>query len=219
MSSEIKAPWTQALAWWLVGLLGAWLFRILFRSVRLTVTGQTPPAGSVLGLYHQQFALITPWTRACGLMKKPFSVLVSDHRDGEYLARIIQNLGGSTVRGDSRRRPVAGLRAILQVGKEGHTLVFAMDGPVGPRGVIKTGVVAAALMLQKPVRLVFASAHKPLVFSKAWDRFFIPLPFRRAYLHIAEPWFPDAQKSVEENLAALSAHAAWEQGRLQIPPP
>lgn len=219
MSAVDKAPWTQRLAWWLVGLLGAWLFRILYRSVRLAITGHTPPAGAVLGLYHQQFALITPWTRASGLMKTPFSVLVSDHRDGEYLARIIENLGGSTVRGDSRRRPVAGLRAILQVGKEGHTMVFAMDGPVGPRGVIKTGVVAAAVMLKKPVSLVFASAHKPLVFSKAWDRFFIPLPFRRAYLHIAEPWFPRAEMSVEENLAALSAYAAVEQGRLPLPPP
>ncbi|MBN8217942.1 MAG: DUF374 domain-containing protein [Spirochaetes bacterium] len=214
----MKPSLPQRLAWFLAGHLGSVLLRALYRSVRLEKTGDADIHGKIVGLWHQQFALFAPWCVDIGAIRRaghPASVLVSDHRDGEYLARIIQCLGGDLVRGDSRRKPVAGLKAIVRRLREGDTGIFAMDGPVGPLRRIKPGIVAASLMTGKPIVLVFNHAERKWVLTAAWDHFFFPKPFSRAHIRVSPDWFPKPGKTPEENTADLEAFAAAEEARLK----
>lgn len=214
----MRAPPLQRLAWFLAGLLGSALLRALYRTVRLEKTGDPRIHKKIVGLWHQQFALFAPWCVEIGATRRakdPITVMVSDHRDGEYLARIIQCLGGDLVRGDSRRKPVAGLIAIVRRIREGATSGFAMDGPVGPRKRIKPGIVAASLMTGKPIVLVFNGAERKWVLRSAWDHFFLPKPFTRAHLHISPDWRPDPSKTPLENTADLEAFALAEEAKLK----
>ncbi len=202
---------------WLAGWLGYLVFNRIYDSLAIRVSGDNRVQGKIVGIYHQQFLLFSVWCVHIGLSKKnggKICIMVSDHRDGEYLNQIIQRLGGVTVRGDSRRKPIAGLKAILKKVDEGYTTVFAVDGPVGPAREFKPGIVMAALMTGKPIAMVFTSAQKKWVFASAWDRFFIPKFFSPARIHVAPDFYPDREKSLEENLSALTAFSEAEEKKI-----
>lgn len=202
---------------WLAGWLAFLIVPNLYRTLRLRVTGDGRLRGKIVGIYHQQFLIFAVWCRNIGLHWRhggKLCVMVSDHRDGEYLHQMIVRFGGVTVRGDGRRKPIAGLKAILKKIEEGFTTVFAVDGPVGPAREIKPGIVMASLMSGKPIVMVFTAAQKKWSFEKAWDRFFIPKPFSPARIHVSPDFFPDRTLSIEENVAALKKFADAEEKKV-----
>src|SRR5262245_37931196 len=60
------------------------------------------------------------------------AVLVSQHRDGELIARIITCLGFCTGRGSSTRGGDGGIRDMLAHAVAGRLLGLTPDGPRGP---------------------------------------------------------------------------------------
>src|SRR5690606_6235876 len=66
--------------------------------------------------------------------------MVSEHRDGELIAEVVQHLGGLVARGSSTR---GGARAYLEMLKryQGHGWVVTPDGPRGPRGSVHEGII------------------------------------------------------------------------------
>ncbi len=72
-------------------------------------------------------------------------VLVSLSRDGAMQARALALQGLRVVRGSSSRGGARGLAALVRaMRRDGADAAFAVDGPRGPRGVVKGGVVVAA---------------------------------------------------------------------------
>ena len=68
-------------------------------------------------------------------------VLISQHRDGELIARIIALLGFGSVRGSSTR---GGTKAIFQMADKnlgGYDVAVTPDGPRGPRYEVQPGVI------------------------------------------------------------------------------
>ena len=87
------------------------------------------PAGTdpvVFTLWHgQMLPILYAHGMRCG-------ILISEHRDGEIIARIVEMFGHFAVRGSSSR---GGTRALLEAVKqvrEGTDMVFTPDGPRGP---------------------------------------------------------------------------------------
>ncbi|BCS87148.1 hypothetical protein PSDVSF_03900 [Pseudodesulfovibrio sediminis] len=116
-----------------------------------------------------------------------FAVMVSQSKDGEFIARIIERLGHHTVRGSSSR---GGVRALIQakkmMEKDNDVVVVTMDGPRGPRHKVKDGIIYLA---QKTGALIFpvrVFPEKTKVFEKSWDRFELPYPFTRTPIYIGE---------------------------------
>lgn len=103
------------------------------------------------------------------------AVLVSRHRDGEILARVLDSLGYEAVRGSSTRGGAAGLRRMIEAGREGRPLAFTPDGPRGPARVPKPGVVRAASAAGLPVVPVGAASTRGWRLG-SWDRFLVPAP-------------------------------------------
>lgn len=108
------------------------------------------------------------------------TLLVSQHRDANWLGWMAQDFCYHTVRGSSTK---GGLKAILQYRKEhqNSSLVVTPDGPRGPRRVLAPGCVQLSSLLQIPIIPVGVGYDRPYR-APTWDRFAIPRPGSRARL-------------------------------------
>lgn len=137
----------------------------------------------ILAFWHAQQLMIPVGYRGTGA-----HVLISQHGDGEIIARIIARFGHQAVRGSSTRGGAGALRALIKLGRAGQDLVVTPDGPRGPRQVAKLGVVQLAKATGLPiVPLAFACSTRQ-VFS-SWDRFMVPFPFSRGLFLYGKPMF------------------------------
>ena len=124
------------------------------------------------------------------------SMLVSQSRDGQVIARAIEKLGFGTVRGSAaKRRPdgrgqtkggEAAVRQIVELVERGISIGITPDGPRGPRMRASKGVAALALLARTPIVTVSWSVTNGRLLG-SWDRMLLPLPFGRGVFVIAPP--------------------------------
>ncbi len=115
------------------------------------------------------------------------TILVSQSKDGELMAKGAQALGYRVTRGSSTRGAVGGLLALIKAAREGRTVVLAVDGPNGPRGVCKPGIVRVVQKAGVPLLPVGVAGSRRLVFHKSWNRAYLPLPFSRQVIYVDKP--------------------------------
>jgi len=125
--------------------------------------------------------------------KKNVGILISSHFDGEIIARITKRLGYHPHRGSSTRGGAAGLMAML---KDDHVwyLAITVDGPRGPKEVVKPGVIYLALKSGLPIVPVSCNSSDKWVL-KSWDNFEIPKPFARITVAMGQPIYIDSSKT------------------------
>jgi len=155
-------------------VVGTWIIKLLGRVNRLHYVNQqivqklhAQRHGIIFAVWHSQqllMPLVFPENQPC--------VLVSQHRDGEIIYRIIKRFGGSGVRGSSSRGGGLALRQLIRVGRSARDILVTPDGPKGPREVVKPGIIHLAKMTGLPiVPLVFACSKKKF-FQVGMDLFF-----------------------------------------------
>jgi lysophospholipid acyltransferase (LPLAT)-like uncharacterized protein len=105
------------------------------------------------------------------------SMLVSRHRDGEFIVRVGQHMGFQFVRGSTTR---GGAAALLEMRERSRSMNLAVtpDGPKGPRRVLAPGAVFLASKLQMPLVAIAMGYDRPWR-ARSWDRFAVPRPFSR----------------------------------------
>jgi len=122
--------------------------------------------------WHQRwFAGITFMPR-----RHPISIMVSQSKDGELISRIIAALGWHVVRGSSSRGGSKALRQLLECLKRGIAVGHIVDGPRGPFGEIKPGLLSLAQISGMPIVPMITSSERKWTFN-SWDRFMVPKPF------------------------------------------
>ena len=135
--------------------------------------------------------------------------LVSHHRDGEYITRLVQKWGYTAVRGSSSRGGLDALRELVRHLRGGRSLAITPDGPRGPREKLKPGPLLAAQLAGAPIIPVASGASRASYFG-GWDRFLIPHPFARLQIAYGEPVY--VPRRADE--AGLQAVADEVEGRL-----
>ena len=140
----------------------------------------------VLAFWHGQIFL------AAGAFHRVFPegseiwTLISQHFDGEIIARTVKPFGVHSIRGSSTRGGREALREMIQAIAEGRRLALTPDGPRGPRCKAQRGVVL--LSQRTGTQIVPLSwCARPSFRLKSWDRFQIPLPFARASVVFGDP--------------------------------
>jgi lysophospholipid acyltransferase (LPLAT)-like uncharacterized protein len=148
--------------------------------------------------------------------RKRVSIMVSEHRDGEFIAQTVRLLGFVPVRGSTTR---GGLRALFQMAdraSSGFDVAITPDGPRGPRWRVQLGVITLAQRTGMPIIPVAngASSKKNL---SSWDRYLIPLPFSRVVVLFGKSIFVPRELSpgdverkrleVERAMTALALRA------------
>ena len=128
---------------------------------------------------------------------KPVGILISQHRDGEYISRIAKIFGFQVFRGSATRGGVRAFKQMIRAIRGGLNLVITPDGPKGPCARVKSGVIELAKLTGAPIVPVSFSASRRR-FLKSWDAFLLPLPFSRAVYIWGEPIYVDPMANKEE---------------------
>jgi lysophospholipid acyltransferase (LPLAT)-like uncharacterized protein len=179
-----RHPWWMPLAAWagagLVRLLGAtWRFELA--DAPEYTAAEAGGERFIYAFWHSALLPMAVMHRGRGI-----AVLVSRHRDGELITRIIHRLGYVTGRGSSTRGGEAGVREMLAWADAGRHLAFTPDGPRGPAERAKEG---ASFLAQRTGRRVvpIALGVRSAWVLRSWDRFRIPKPFARVVVAHGAP--------------------------------
>ncbi len=186
----------QRLLGWLIPRLIYLVHKLLALTVRWEFVGERYKAGDapyILSFWHARILMM------------PFaykgwdgSMLISEHKDGAYIADAVELMGIKSSRGSSTRGGARALLEMIKIARTGRSLGITPDGPKGPREVVQPGTVQLAKKSGLPLRAV-CYATKRHKRANSWDRFYIPLPFTRGVFVIGEPVYADSDDD-DENL-------------------
>jgi len=115
------------------------------------------------------------------------AAIVSEARDGQYLAAFARRLGYAIIPGSSTRGGTRALRAAVRTLQAGVSVGLTPDGPRGPRRELKPGVIIAAQRGGGTIVPVHAEA-RPTWRLGSWDRMQVPSPFARIRIAYGEPF-------------------------------
>jgi lysophospholipid acyltransferase (LPLAT)-like uncharacterized protein len=195
MSGRPRAT-RNPILWDFLGRLVAWLLRGLGATWRVRVEGPDPFGGTgplVLGTWHRSLLIAAYGWRDRGLV-----IPVSRSRDGDRIDGVLRRLGfAESARGSSSRGATTVLREVIRRVRRGEVIGMLPDGPRGPAGVAKPGIVALARATG--ARLVpVGIAAKPAWRFGSWDRAELPRPFARVHCVYGEPmWVPHEARGEE----------------------
>ena len=223
-----KSPFSRAVAalredrlvlrivpWFAAGFM-----KCVFRLLRVVHVGRAYPESCwakgerIIVVFWHGRLLMMPFVYP----EKPGAILISQHRDGEYISRIAAILGFEAIRGSATRGGMRAFKQMIRAIKERLNLVITPDGPKGPRAKVKPGVIELARLTGAPIVPVSFSTSRRR-FLKSWDAFLVPVPFSRAVYIWGEPMYvpPTAtkdevakcQEALEERLNLLTMKADY----------
>lgn len=113
------------------------------------------------------------------------SLMISKSSDGELIAGVARRSGFYPVRGSSSRGGRPALVEMIGRLKETGLAAHILDGPTGPMGVVKAGVIQLASAAGAAIVPFYTSADRAWYF-KSWDRFMLPKPFARVTLRFGD---------------------------------
>ena len=119
--------------------------------------------------------------------REKIHILISPSTDGEIIARIVEGIGFSTVRGSTKRQGAKATREIISLLEDGKNVVYAIDGPKGPHGKVKEGIIRIAQMAQRPIVPISGAANLKKVIP-SWDKYEIYFPFAKVPVVFAIPY-------------------------------
>ena len=176
--------------------LGSSLLRYLVYlyslTFRLTIVNEKPwrdyveqGGKAVLCCWHQQFFISVYFARR--YLKYKVVVMVSRSADGDLAARVVEAAKAYAVRGSSSQGGASAMKEMIERLKEKKSLVAfqILDGPRGPAGKVKPGIIAIGARADAIIVPVTITADRAW-YMKSWDRFMIPKPFA----HVRVNFFP-----------------------------
>ena len=168
--------------------LGSGALRMLARTWRIRVINpsaldnlRAAKRAFIFSLWHGQLLPLLWHHREEGVV-----LLISEHQDGEMVARAAESLGYALVRGSTTR---GGDRALISVIRElqaGREVAITPDGPRGPARKYAPGALIAAQRSGAVILPVVAVADKAWRL-RSWDQFMIPKPFARVTVAYGDP--------------------------------
>jgi lysophospholipid acyltransferase (LPLAT)-like uncharacterized protein len=170
-----KMRWIVRLGTLLVrALASTWRVRVIGDEGLRTERGEGRPV--IITLWHGQMLPLLYHHRG-----EQVAVVISEHRDGEIIARIAMALGHRTVRGSTTRGAGRALLSMVRQVESGRDIAVTPDGPRGPAKSFAPGALIVAQRTGAaiiPATVVAKSAWR----LKSWDRFMIPRPFTRVVI-------------------------------------
>jgi lysophospholipid acyltransferase (LPLAT)-like uncharacterized protein len=210
--------WIARTAGWLIGLV-VLVWRI---SCRYRVQNDPRPALRAAGRPYV-YALLHAHQVAAVFCndEERMAAMVSRSNDGELLVPSLHLRRVRPVRGSSRKagRDKGGseaLEGMISLSRQGVPVLFAVDGPRGPRNQVQRGVAALALRTGAVVLPTVVIPTRRHILARTWDRLQVPLPGATVALIFGAPIDPatlatapdDAEvlrSTIEASLTALES--------------
>ncbi|MEN6466686.1 MAG: lysophospholipid acyltransferase family protein [Syntrophaceae bacterium] len=130
----------------------------------------------ILCTWHQQFFCAIRHFQKYKIFRP--ALMISRSRDGEMIAAVAERSGWIAVRGSSSNRGKHALYQMIEHLKGSRLAAHVLDGPQGPAGRIKAGIITMAHSAEAAVVPFYTRADRSWFF-KSWDNFFLPKPFAR----------------------------------------
>lgn len=111
--------------------------------------------------------------------------MISQSKDGELVAKMALRNGWNPVRGSSSKGGMGALKKMITNLKEKKLAAHIIDGPKGPSGIVKAGVIRLAHAANAVIVPLSVSAEKAWFFN-SWDKFLLPKPFSKVFLRFGE---------------------------------
>lgn len=156
------------------------------------------PNGSyLLAVWHQNLLHAT-----LAQTGRQYVVMASRSKDGNPVAYTIKKLGHYCFRGSSKKNGVdkGGSEAkedIIKILKKGLPGALTIDGPKGPAGVVKPGIIDMSKKSGSPIVPYTVLAQNFKEFN-SWDKFHLALPFSKILVFYGTPMVVDSNISNEE---------------------
>ena len=163
-----------------------------------------PNESFILAMWHNQL-LMQALNYAKFKKNGTIKVIVSEHRDGEMIRKIVSHLGVGALSGSSTRGGAKALIGAIKSIKKGIDVAITPDGPKGPIYEVADGIVAIS---NKTNAKILTCKIIPSKFwtAKSWDKFIIPKPFGKIDFYISEPFsvdnltIDDAKELIKNNM-------------------
>jgi lysophospholipid acyltransferase (LPLAT)-like uncharacterized protein len=208
--TQPSAPsFLQRVGVWLAPLL----ITLLIKTLRIKVHGSDPRGRGKFVVAFWHGGMLVPWY---AYRKHNGAALVSASADGEVLARILHAWGVAVVRGSSSAGGSDAVKTMVDLAKEGRSVLITPDGPRGPAHKMKIGALVVAQRAELPLVLCAVKYHKKKIL-RSWDSFEIPMPFSRADVCYSEPItiptgctgeaLETMMQAIEKQLQELNANA------------
>ena len=180
----------------IISLIGIVYILLTYYTSKITFSNQSKinllskkNENFIYAFWHDQL-LMCPFTWKNDL---DILVLISKHKDGDIISKVISYLGFKTIRGSTNKpgkiKSKGGFIAakkILSSLKNNICVGIAPDGPRGPRHEVAEGIINIARISNKkiiPVALGFKSKWT----LNTWDKFIVPKFFSRMNVSWGEP--------------------------------
>lgn len=160
----------------IAALLVYLLMRFLWQSTKKRYHILTPLEGEqyIIACWHSDLLMIPVYRHL--RPKHSASALISRHKDGEIVARVLSRLSIKALRGSTRKGARSVLLQAYRAIRAGDDIQISPDGPRGPRYHVNDGAVALAQKGNLPIMIIGYRADRYWQL-KSWDRFVIPRPF------------------------------------------
>lgn len=186
----------------LLARVGGLLMRVLGWTWRIRVTDndailklKAAKKPFIYILWHGQLLPLLYQHRNEGV-----AILISEHGDGEIVARVAEGLGYETVRGSTSKGAARSLLGLTRALREGRGIAITPDGPRGPAKSFAPGALIVAQRTGAPLVAAAVTSSSGWRLN-SWDSFLIPGPFARvhiAYSDIATVQSADARSAATE---------------------
>ena len=164
-------------------LFYSWTFRLKIKNEKDWMDYRRNDGVVLLCTWHQQFfSAVRPFKNY-----KTFnpSLMISQSKDGEIVAKMALRSGWNPVRGSSSKGGMEAIKKMITNLKENKLGAHIVDGPQGPSGIVKAGVIRLAHAANAVIVPFSVSAEKAWYFN-SWDKFLLPKPFSKVSLRFGK---------------------------------
>ncbi len=136
---------------------------------------------SIVTFWHRNLLTLLPL-----FSNLPVCIPVSEHKDGEYVAHLIDRFGMHTVRGSTTRNSLNVMRGLIDNLNSGVSCAITPDGPKGPNKSVQPGFILLSRKTKTPVIPLGVAVNKGWVFN-SWDKLILPKPYSQIQLIFGKP--------------------------------
>ncbi len=182
------------------------LIKLLYFSCKkeFIMPKESPKEPLIIAFWHRKL-LFQPFLYNKFRTNHQVRAMISEHFDGELIAKLISFFNFETVRGSSNKRAIKVFLNAISSLKDGYDVAITPDGPRGPIYSIADGVIALAQKTNSKV-IIFDYIPSTYWELKSWDKFIIPKPFSKIKFIAQEPFslndmeFKEAKEFIKSRL-------------------
>ncbi len=167
-----------------------WFIRLYSATFRMKIENEKDwieylrKGGRVLlCTWHQQFFAAIRHFHSYRDFKP--ALMISKSSDGSLIAAVAEKTGWHAVRGSSSSSGKEALRKMIEHLSRTGLAAHIVDGPRGPAGIVKAGVIQLAQASDAVIVPFYITASRAWFFH-SWDSFFVPKPFATVILSFGD---------------------------------